>query len=71
MGLLSRLRDWLTGSDGGAPGEEPGATPESGDPSDEPRLDPDNVTKARTEAESDPAEKLRELKDDGEGDGSG
>jgi hypothetical protein len=64
MGLLSRLRDWLTGWGGEAPAGEPDA---GSGTADEPRLDPENVTEVRTDAGDDPVEKLREIREEDAG----
>jgi hypothetical protein len=59
MGLLDRLRSWL-----GAVLER--GEPEADEGSEEdadPRLDPENVTEVRKEADDDPAAKLTDVRE--------
>lgn len=59
MGLLDRIRAWLTG--GSEAGQRDG---DDGTEAEEPSLDPEKVTEVRTESDDDPLEKLRELEAD-------
>jgi hypothetical protein len=69
MGLLSRLRAWITGSDGEtSDGAETGTT-ETDDRTGEPRLDPENVTEVRRGSDEDPVETLRAVREEGNGAG--
>jgi len=64
MGLLDRIRAWLTG--GSETGERDGPADDKEDTEAvSPSLGPDEVTEVRTESDDDPLEKLRELDADG------
>lgn len=66
MGLLDRVRSWLGGVLGSAEPED-----EEGQTDADSRLDPENVTTVRKEADEDPAAKLSDVREQRADDGDG
>lgn len=63
MSLIDRLRGWIRGLFGGSAEPDDGEGPSGSAEPEEPRLDPENVTEARTADDTDgAAQQLSELR---------